>query len=48
MKIKKTSKFAVIISAVLVICVTGGFATSASSWRKIQRQRRKTVKQQLL
>lgn len=31
MKIKKTSKFAVIISAVLVICVTGGFATSASS-----------------
>ena len=34
MKIKKTSKFAVIISAVLVICVTGGFATSASSWEK--------------
>ena len=34
MKIKKTSKFAVIISAVLVICVTGGFATSASSSEK--------------
>lgn len=34
MKIKKTSKFAVIISAVLVICVTGGFATSASSLEK--------------
>lgn len=34
MKIKKTSKFAVIISAVLVICVTGGFATSASSLDK--------------
>lgn len=34
MKIKKTSKFAVIISAVLVICVTGGFATSASSVEK--------------
>ena len=34
MKIKKTSKFAVIISAVLVICVTGGFATSASSMEK--------------
>ena len=34
MKIKKTSKFAVIISAVLAICVTGGFATSASSLEK--------------
>ena len=34
MKIKKTSKFTVIISAVLVICVTGGFATSASSLEK--------------
>lgn len=34
MKIKKTSKFGVIISAVLVICVTGGFATSASSLEK--------------
>ena len=34
MKIKKTSKFAVIISAGLVICVTGGFATSASSLEK--------------
>lgn len=34
MKIKKTSKFAVIISAVLVICVTGGFTTSASSLEK--------------
>lgn len=34
MKIKKTSKFAVMISAVLVICVTGGFATSASSLEK--------------
>lgn len=34
MKIKKTSKFAVIISAVLVICVTGGFATSTSSLEK--------------
>ena len=34
MKIKKTSKFAVIISAVLVICVTGGFATSESSLEK--------------
>ena len=34
MKIKKTSKFAVIISAVLVICVTVGFATSASSLEK--------------
>lgn len=34
MKIKKTSKFAVIISAVLVICVTGGFATSAPSLEK--------------
>ena len=34
MKIKKTSKFAVIIRAVLVICVTGGFATSASSLEK--------------
>lgn len=34
MKIKKTSKFAVIISAVLVICVTGGFVTSASSLEK--------------
>lgn len=34
MKIKRTSKFAVIISAVLVICVTGGFATSASSLEK--------------
>lgn len=34
MKIKKTSKFAVIISAVLVICVTGGYATSASSLEK--------------
>ena len=34
MKIKKTSKFAVIISVVLVICVTGGFATSASSLEK--------------
>lgn len=34
MKIKKTSKFAVIISAVLLICVTGGFATSASSLEK--------------
>lgn len=34
MKIKKTSKFAVLISAVLVICVTGGFATSASSLEK--------------
>ena len=34
MKIKKTSKFAVIISAVLVICVTGGFETSASSLEK--------------
>lgn len=34
MKIKNTSKFAVIISAVLVICVTGGFATSASSLEK--------------
>lgn len=34
MKIKKTSKFALIISAVLVICVTGGFATSASSLEK--------------
>ena len=34
MKIKKTSKFAGIISAVLVICVTGGFATSASSLEK--------------
>ena len=34
MKLKKTSKFAVIISAVLVICVTGGFATSASSLEK--------------
>ena len=34
MKIKMTSKFAVIISAVLVICVTGGFATSASSLEK--------------
>lgn len=34
MKIKKTSKFAVNISAVLVICVTGGFATSASSLEK--------------
>lgn len=34
MNIKKTSKFAVIISAVLVICVTGGFATSASSLEK--------------
>ena len=34
MKIKKSSKFAVIISAVLVICVTGGFATSASSLEK--------------
>ena len=34
MRIKKTSKFAVIISAVLVICVTGGFATSASSLEK--------------
>ena len=34
MKIKKTSKFAVIISVVLLICVTGGFATSASSLEK--------------
>ena len=34
MKIKKTSKFAVMISAVLVIVVTGGFATSASSLEK--------------
>lgn len=34
MKIKKTSKFAVMISAVLVIGVTGGFATSASSLEK--------------
>lgn len=34
MKIKKTSKFAVMISAVLVIGVTGGFATSASSSEK--------------
>lgn len=39
MKIKKTSKFAVMISAVLVIAVlvigvTGGFATSASSLEK--------------
>lgn len=34
MKIKKTSKFAVIISAVLVIGVTGGFATSALSLEK--------------
>ena len=34
MKIKKTSKFAVMISAVLVICVTGGLATSASSLEK--------------
>ena len=34
MKIKKTSKFAVMISAVLVMCVTGGFATSASSLEK--------------
>ena len=34
MKIKKTSKFAVMISAVLVICVPGGFATSASSLEK--------------
>ena len=34
MKIKKTSKFAVMISAVLVNCVTGGFATSASSLEK--------------
>ena len=34
MKIKKTSKFAVIISAVVVIGVTGGFATSASSLEK--------------
>ena len=34
MKIKKTSKFAVMISALLVIGVTGGFATSASSLEK--------------
>lgn len=34
MKIKKTSKFAIMISAVLVIGVTGGFATSASSLEK--------------
>ena len=34
MKIKKTSKFAVMISAVLVIGVTAGFATSASSLEK--------------
>lgn len=34
MKIKKTSKCAVMISAVLVIGVTGGFATSASSLEK--------------
>lgn len=34
MKIKKTSKFAVMLSAVLVIGVTGGFATSASSLEK--------------
>lgn len=34
MKIKKTSKFAVMISAVMVIGVTGGFATSASSLEK--------------
>lgn len=34
MKIKKTSKFAVMISAVLVIGVTSGFATSASSLEK--------------
>lgn len=34
MKIKRTSKFAVMISAVLVIGVTGGFATSASSLEK--------------
>ena len=34
MKIKKRYKFAEIISAVLVICVTGGFATSASSLEK--------------
>lgn len=34
MKIKKTSKFAVMISTVLVIGVTGGFATSASSLEK--------------
>ena len=34
MKIKKTTKFAVMISAVLVIGVTGGFATSASSLEK--------------
>ena len=34
MKIKKTSKFAVMISAVLVIGVTDGFATSASSLEK--------------
>lgn len=34
MKIKKTSKFAVMISAVLVIGVTVGFATSASSLEK--------------
>lgn len=34
LKIKKTSKFAVMISAVLVIGVTGGFATSASSLEK--------------
>ena len=34
MKIKKTSKFAVMISAVVVIGVTGGFATSASSLEK--------------
>ena len=34
MKIKKTSKFAVMISAVLVIGVTGGFAISASSLEK--------------
>lgn len=34
MKRKKTSKFAVMISAVLVIGVTGGFATSASSLEK--------------
>ena len=34
MKIKKTSKFAVMISAVLVIGVTGGFATSSSSLEK--------------
>ena len=34
MKIKKTSKFVVMISAALVIGVTGGFATSASSLEK--------------